>query len=374
MTVTEARRRFPHTWTGMVYLNHAAVSPVSFHVREAIGKYLEKRSLKGIEPYPWAIRMMMETKQLLGSLINARPDDIAFVLNTSEGLNILASGLDWKPGDHIVLGAVEFPANIYPFLNLKRLGVEVELMDGEDNLITPELITKSLRPTTKLVSVSSVQFLTGQRLDVTAIGKLCRERDILFAVDAIQALPHSRVDVIADNIDFLSSGSHKWLMSPEGTAFIYCGERALSRVRQAHLGWTSVTNPFDFSALDPERLRPDAGRFENGTLNYVGMSGLKASLEFFSEFGLEEITKRILDHSGYLIDRLGSHGINVITPKDESLRAGIVSFEMNNAEAVYERLLKSEVVISIRSGKLRVSPHFYNTEEELRKFIATLVD
>lgn len=374
MTLTEARKQFPHTWTDAVYLNHAAVSPISFAVREAVAKYLERRALKGIEPYPWAMKMMLETKMLLGSMINARPDDIAFVLNTSDGLNILASGLAWKSGDHIILHAVEFPANLYPFLNLRRLGVDVEILRSEDQLITPQQIAAAIRPETKLVSVSSVQFLTGQKLDVHAIGKICRENDILFAVDAIQALPHTRVNVVEDTIDFLSSGSHKWLMSPEGTAFIYCGERALSRISQAYLGWTSVTEPFDFAALDTARLRPDAGRFENGTLNYVGMSGLKASLELFTEFGHEQITTNVMQYSGYLIERLLSHGIHVITPKDDAMRAGIVTFEMDDAEGTYARLLKQNVVISLRSGKLRVAPHFYNTEDELRKFMIALLD
>ncbi len=374
MTVTEARKQFPHTWTDTVYLNHAAVSPISFAVREGVGKYLEKRALKGIEPYPWAMKMMLETKILLGGLINAHAEDIAFVLNTSDGLNILATGLDWKAGDHIILNAVEFPANLYPFLNLKRFGVDVEILQSEDQMITPEQIKAAIRPETKLVSVSSVQFMTGQKLDVNAIGKICSEHDILFAVDAIQALPHARFDVVADNIDFVSCGSHKWLMSPEGTAWVYASQRALARINQCSLGWTSVTNPFDFAALDPTRLRPDAGRFENGTLNYVGMSGLKASLEVFNSFGLEQMTRNVLDLSGYLHDRLSLRGINVITPKAEALRAGIVTFEFENADAVHERLLKQDVVISLRVGKLRVSPHFYNTEEELRKFMIALLD
>jgi cysteine desulfurase / selenocysteine lyase len=374
MTVTEARKQFPHTWTETVYLNHAAVSPISFAVREGVGKYLEKRALKGIEPYPWAMKMMLETKIMLGALINARAEDIAFVLNTSDGLNILATGLDWKAGDHIILNAVEFPANLYPFLNFKRFGVNVEILHSDDQLITPEQIAAAIRPETKLVSVSSVQFMTGQKLNLNAIGKICREKDILFAVDAIQGLPHARFDVIADNIDFVSCGSHKWLMSPEGTAWVYANERALSRISQAYLGWTSITNPFDHTAIDPTRLRPDSGRFENGTLNYVGMSGLKASLEFFNEFGLEQMTRNVLDLSGYLHDRLSSRGINVITPKDEAARAGIITFDFDNAEAVHARLLKQDVVISLRVGRLRVSPHFYNTEEELRKFMIALLD
>jgi len=374
MTVEEARKQFPHTWSEIVYLNHAAVAPISFRVREAVDNYLTKRSLKGIEPYPWAQKMAMETKVLLAQMLHTKAENFAFVLNTGEGLNILASGLDWKPGDRVLINTIEFPTNTYPFLNLERQGVIVDRIEPINGEILPEQIEQAIKPETRLVSISFVQFLTGAKADVKRIGEICKKHNILFAVDAIQGLPHSYINVEDSNIDFLSSGSHKWMMSPEGIAFIYVNERARKAIHQSHLGWTSVSEPFNFSLQDPERLREDAGRYEIGMQNFIGIAGLKASLEFFFEFGLENIERKVLDHSHYLIDRLSLRGVEVLTPAEETHRSGIVSFALDNAEATHERLMKKEVVTSIRQGRIRVSPHFYNTEEELRKFLVELFD
>ena len=373
MTIGEARKQFAHTWSNMVYLNHAAISPMSFRVRDAVGKYLERRSLKGIEPYPWAQAMLLKTKTLLGLLLHCDAQDIAFVLNTSDGLNVLASGLEWKQGDRVLLNSLEFPSNVYPFLNLERLGVVVDFVEPTNGRITPEAIEAKITDRTKLVSLSFVQFLTGERADVEKIGAMLRARGILFAVDAIQGIPHIAINVVRSHIDFLASGSHKWLMAVEGTGFIYVGERARTLIRQASLGWTSIENPFDFTPR-PEMLREGAARYENGTLNFAAIAGLKAALEFFFEFGQAEAEARVLELSGYLIDRLSSRGVEVITPKEASARAGIVTFEFADAESVHKRLLEKEIVISIRNGKLRASPHFYNTEDEVRALYLALFD
>lgn len=374
LDISEARRQFPHTWTDTIYLNHAAISPMSFRVRDAVDKYLTKRSLKGIEPYPWALKMAQETKGLIASTINCCADQVAFVLNTSDGLNVLATGLDWSRGDHLLIHKVEFPSNQYPFLNLVRRGVNVEVFDTADRFVTAAAIAERIRPETKIVSVSAVQFLTGEKLDLAAIGTLCREKNILFCVDAIQAIPHSPIDFAGMHIDFLATGSHKWLMSPEGTGFIVVGDRALAQITQSNLGWTSVANPFDHLNLDVARLRPDAGRFENGTLNYPGISGLNAALKMFHEFGLQDIERHILDLTDYLVDRLSTHGFAIVTPLERERRAGIVTFEAVDPESMHARLLEKNIVISLRGGKLRVSPHFYNTEDELRMFINALVE
>jgi cysteine desulfurase/selenocysteine lyase len=373
MTIDQARREFPHTMTDMVYLNHAAVAPLSFRVRDAVDRYQTRRALKGIEPYPWIMKTVQETRELLAQMIHARADQMAFVLNTSDGLNIIAQGLDWEPGDRVLLNDLEFPANVYPFLNLKKRGVEIDIIQTKDGKVTRDEIADHLKDKTKLVSLSHVQFATGAKADLTAIGKLCRERDILFAVDAIQSLPHCSIDVERDNIDFLSSGSHKWMMADTGAAFVYAGDRAIERIHQASLGWTSIDNAFDFT-LRPEELRAGAARFENGTLNFAGITALNASLKFFFEFGLKEIERNVLDLSGYLIDRLQQRGVEVITPTNEREHAGIVSFNFPDAEKVFERLHKQNIIISLRQGRLRVSPHFYNTEEEVRKLVVGLFE
>ncbi len=381
MTKDQARREFPHTMGDMVYLNHAAVAPLSFRVRDAVDRYQTRRALKDIEPYPWIMKTVQETRELLANMIHARAEQIAFVMNTSDGLNIIAQGLDWQPGDRVLLNDLEFPANAYPFLNLQRRGVEIDMIKknpllkkegaGAGYSITPEDIRSHLTPRTKLVTISHVQFGTGAKADLTTIGKICRERNILFAVDAIQSLPHSFIDVERDNIDFLACGSHKWMMSGEGAGFIYASDRAIGCIHQASLGWTSIDDPFDFN-LRPDELRTGAARFENGTLNFAGITALNASLKFFFEFGLKDIERNVLDLSGYFIDRLEQRGVEVITPSDEREHAGIVSFTFPDAETVFERLQKQNIILSLRQGRLRVSPHFYNTEEEIKKLMVGL--
>jgi selenocysteine lyase/cysteine desulfurase len=367
MTFEDARRQFPHIWTDMIYLNHAAISPLPFVVRDAVDKYLERRALKGIEPYPWANKIAFETKNLLADLLHTKSERIAFMLNTDEGINLLASGIGWKDGDRILLYRYEYPANVYPYLNQKRLrGAAVDFMEPEDGRITIDLIKRHLRPETKLLSLSFVQFLTGFRSDLEAIGKLCKERNIIFAVDAIQGLPHSFIDVEKSNIDFLAAGAHKWMMGTEGTAFIYVSEKMQNTIRQSSMGASSVTNPFNFFDYDPGRLRGDASRYEGGTLNFPGIAALNAALKFHAEFGFAKIEKRVLEHSAYLISRFKTHGVKVLTPEKESERAGIISVEIEKPEEVLERLRKKNMIVAVRGGKLRLSPHFYNTEEELR--------
>ena len=373
MTKEQARREFPHTSTDIVYLNHAAVAPLSFRVRDAVDRYYTRRALKGIEPYPWIMKTIQETRELLAELIGGRPEQIAFTLNTTDGINIIAQGIDWQPGDHVLINDLEFPANAYPFLNLRRQGVEADIIKTAHFRVTENEIAEQLTTRTKLVSLSHVQFGTGAKADLTAIGKLCRERDILFAVDAIQSLPHTSLDVERDKIDFLACGGQKWMMSDTGIAFIYASDRALERMHQGYLGWTSIENPFDFT-LRPEELRTGAGRFENGTLNFAGITAMNASLKFFFEFGLKEMERAVLDLSGYLIDRLERQGIEVITPREASEHSGIVSFNFPDAEKVFERLHNQNIIISLRQGRLRVSPHFYNTEEEVKKLIAGLME
>ncbi len=345
-----------------------------FRVRDAVDKYLERRALKGIESYPWANKIAFETKNLLADLLHTKSERIAFTLNTAEGVSLLASGIDWKNGDRILLYRYEYPANVYPYLNQRRHGVEIDFMEPEDYRITLDEIKKHVTPKTKLIALSFVQFLTGFRSDVEAIGKFCREQNIIFAVDAIQGLPHSSIDVEKSNIDFLAAGSHKWMMGTEGTAFVYISDRLQKIIHQSSMGAASVTAPFNFFDFDTDRLRNDASRYENGTLNFPGIAALNAALKFHGEFGFAEIEKRVLDHSSYLISRFKTEGVKILTSETQAERAGIVSVEIENPEEVLERLQKKNIIAAVRGGKLRFSPHFYNTEEELRAAINVIFE
>jgi cysteine desulfurase/selenocysteine lyase len=374
MTIEDARRQFPHTWTDMIYLNHAAISPLPFVVRDAVDRYLERRALKGIESYPWANKMALETKGLIADLLHTKPERIAFTLNTAEGVSILASGIDWQPGDRILLYRYEYPANVYPYLNQKRYGVEIDYMEPHDWRITLDVVKKHVTPRTRLLSLSFVQFLTGFRAEVEAIGKFCKEQNIIFAVDAIQGLPHSYIDVEKSNIDFLATGSHKWIMGTEGLGFVYISERAQSLIHQKSMGAASVSHPFNFFDFDVDRLRDDASRYENGTLNFPGIAALNAVMKFHADFGFAEIEKQVLAHSAYLISRFKTRGVKILTPDNESERAGIVSIEIEEPEELLERLQKKNIVVAVRAGKLRLSPHFYNTEEELRTAVNVIFE
>jgi cysteine desulfurase/selenocysteine lyase len=375
MTLEDARRQFPHTWTDKIYLNHAAISPLPFVVRDAIDKHLEKRALKGIETYPWANEDAYKTKTLLAERLSTKPERIAFTLNTAEGVSILASGLTWQQGDRILLYRYEYPANVYPYLLQRKHGVEVDFMDPQDWRITLDVIKSHVTPQTKLISVSSVTSLTGFKPDLEAIGNFCKENNIIFAVDAIQSIPHVALDVEKYNIDFVAAGAHKWLMGSEGAAFIYVSQKMQNLIHQSSMGATSVSQTFDkLFEFDTDRLRDDASRYENGTLNFPGIAGLHAALEFHKEFGYLEMEKRILEHSSYIISRLKSRGVNVLTPEKESERSGIVSFEIEKPDEVLKRLQSKDIVLALRSGKLRFSAHFYNTEEEVKTAVKAIFE
>ncbi len=367
MTLDEARRQFPHTWSEMIYLNHAAISPMSFRVREAVNNFLERRSLKGIESFPWAPKMAVETKKLIAERLGTTAERIAFTLNTSEGMNIFAEGIQWQPEDRVLLYRYEYPTNVYPFLNQARKGVVIDFFETSDGRITVDALKEHITPKTKLISLSSVQFLNGFRSDLESIGAFCSENNILFSVDAIQSFPHIPIDVVRSKIDFLACGSHKWLMSPEGLAFVYVSEKAQAIIKQASMGWMSMKNAFNHFDFDVSRLRDDAWRYENGSMPYHAIAGMKASLEFFGEFGYDEIYRRTLDHTGLLIDLCISNGAEVHTPKNENERAGIVTLVVNDPEKTLQRLEENHIIAAVRGGKLRLSPYFYTTEEEVRK-------
>lgn len=374
MTITEARKQFPHTWTDMIYMNHAAISPISFRVREAVGKYLERRSLSDIECFPWALKMAFEGKKLIAARLGTTPDRIAYVMNTADGLNILASGLDWKQGDRVLLYRYEYPTNVYPFLIRKRDGVEVDLYDAANHRITVDVIKEHLTPETKLISLSMVQFSTGYHADIEAIGKLCKERNIIFSLDAIQAFPHMHFDVEKWNVDFVSVGGHKWLMSPEGIGFIYVSNRVQKLISQSWMGSTSVKNPFNHFEFDVDRIRDDAGRYENGMLNYQGIAALKASLEFQQEFGFDKVHNHTLFLTSRFADLFTQRGIKIVSPQGARETSGIIAVEIENVEEIFKKLQAKDIHVAVRRGFLRMSPFFYNTEEEVKKVINTVFD
>ncbi|MHB1049151.1 MAG: aminotransferase class V-fold PLP-dependent enzyme [Bacteroidota bacterium] len=366
------RSWFPHIQTGKIWLNHAAISPVSKRVHAVIEKHLQNRSFGDIDVYPSVIASCEKTKSNLAALINATPDRIAFVPNTSEGLNILANGLEWKSGDRIILNDIEFPTNVVPFLNLKRHGVETDFVKSANGEVLIDDIERAITPSTKLLSISSVQFLTGYNADLAAIGSLCKKHNIIFCVDAIQGLGVVPTDVKEMQIDFLSGGGNKWLMGLMGLGFVYVSSDLQERIRQKHVGWTSNRNFFgDFFNYRID-LDETARRYENGTQNYLAVAALGESTSILLEVGIDSIREHVLEITDHIIAFADEHHFDVVTPREKPKRAGIVTLKHAEAKTIFDDLNEQRINISMREGMLRIAPHFYNSEEDLHALFSIL--
>lgn len=364
------RGEFPHL-QNRIYLNHAAISPQNLRAKAAMENFWKDRLENNIGFWPDAIDRKDELKEKISRLINAGQEQIALVANTSAGLNILAGGLKWRRGDRILLNDFEFPSNVIPFLNLQRLGVQVDFVRHRNGEIRVEDILQKIKPRTRLISISFVEFLNGFRNDLKTIGEICRERGIIFSVDAIQGLGALKLDVENFQIDFLSSGGHKWLMWPAGLGFVYISSRIFDHVYPAQAGWLSVKTPWNFFDYR-QGFAPGARRFECGTFNTGAIISANATLEMMLEIGPEEIEKKILENTDLLMRELSNMGFELFSPLENQHRSGIVTFFHPDAENLANYLKQNRVTISLREGGIRVSPHFYNNETDLESFLENL--
>jgi cysteine desulfurase / selenocysteine lyase len=365
MSIEQVRSLFPHLDTGQIYFNHAAIGPWSKKVLARISEYASQRSGEMVENYPFFLEKNAGAKEKLGKMLGATPDRLAWVDNVSNGLNILANGLEWKTDDRIVLNDIEFPSNIYPFLNLQRLGVEIDMIKSRNGVVDIEDIEKVITPKTRLVSISSVQFLSGYRADINAIGELCKKHGIIFCVDVIQGAGVVEIDVLKSNIDYLSGGTQKWLMSSQGLSYIYTTEELQKKIVPKNVGWTSVNDAWNLLNYDLT-LRPTADSLQCGTINVLGVCIFEATLDIFLGFGMENIEKRILENSKRFISKLSEIGLDPILkniPKKNI--AGIVSFKHEKANQIFVKLQQKKIFCAVREGMIRFSPHFYNTFEEI---------
>ncbi|HQP72603.1 MAG TPA: aminotransferase class V-fold PLP-dependent enzyme [Acidobacteriota bacterium] len=348
-----------------IYLNHAAVGPLPAYVLAAARHYLEAISRDGDHHWQETLQVIEETRALLAELVGARPEEIAFTRNASEGISVLANGLDWEPGDNVVLPAIEFPANVFPWQNLARRGVDVRYVPLRDGRCEAADIIVRVDGRTRVVSVSSVQFFNGFRLDLAPLGAFCRSRGVLFCVDAIQQLGALPLDVGSGSVDFLACGGHKWLMSGEGIGFLYCRAELLDRLHPAAVGWMGVR---DWEHMLNYRLEfpPAARRFETGNLSAFGVHNLKAAVGRYLRLGPAAVAARILALAELAAEAAGQRGWTVLSP-DGPARSGIVSFRVPGRDAadLVARLTAVGVQVAVRNGAIRMSPHYYNTAAEV---------
>jgi selenocysteine lyase/cysteine desulfurase len=372
MDIQKARSLFPYLKTGKIYLGHASAAPLSTYVVDRLKDYIYVRSETKIDDYVAVIKAMENVKKGLADLINSTPDRIAFTDNTNNGLNMLAQSVVWKKGDRIILNDVEFPANVYPFMNLKNLGVEIDFVKSHDGIASAEDIINAITPATKLISVSQVQFISGYRVDLDLIGKACNEKGIIFSVDAIQGLGAVRLDVKKSNIDFISCGTQKWLLGLQGLAFIYLSKELQESMEPKQKGWLSVEDAWNL--LDYNLVgKKSADVFQNGTMNYPGIHAMDASLTLLKEFGAEEIEERIINNSVYFISRLKEIGLTpYLYGLDRKYLSGIVTFIHPSADKIFHELLRRNIISSLRESGIRFAHHFYNTTDDIDKVISAL--
>ena len=368
----EWREQFPVT-ENYIYMNHAGIAPLSVRARDAMREFLNDATDDGaIHSEDWATTAEA-CRQSAAKLIRANPSEIAFMKNTTQGILLAANGIDWREGENVVTTAVEFPANVYPWWSLReRYGVETRMVAERDGRISINDLEAAIDSRTRALTISHVEFASGFRHDIQAIGEICRDKGIWFVVDAIQSVGVIEVDVKACNIDILAADGHKWLCAPEGAAIFYCAEERQDQLINTNLGWAGVVNPRDFLNynLTP---KPDATRFEEGSYNSIGLFGLRAAIDLLLEIGVPQIEKRVLDLTGRLIDGLQSKGYNVTTPTKDSERSGIVVFrsDRHSTTELYE-LFQRVNVISAERGGLRLSPHYYNSTEEIEQVLEIL--
>ncbi len=367
------RSEFPVTET-YIYMNHAGVAPLSRPVRDAMTGFLEDATVNGAVNAKLWENAAEACRDVAAQLINADATEIAFMKNTTQGILIAANGIDWRAGDNVVTMAVEFPANVYPWWSLKeRYGVQTRMVPERVGRIHIEDVAAAIDERTRVVTISHVEFASGFRNDIQALGEICRERDIWFVVDAIQSLGAIEVDVKSCNVDILAADGHKWLLAPEGAAIFYCADEKQERLINTNVGWASVVNPRDFLNYDLTQ-KPDATRFEEGSYNSVGLYGLKAAIELLLDIGISTIEAHILELTEHLMTGLKAKGYRVVTPRADSERAGIVIFESNQhtPAEIYEMLHAENIITAERGSGVRVSPHLYNTTSEIERLLEVL--
>jgi len=367
-------QEFPILQQGL-YVNHAAVGPWPRSTAAAVQAFAEENMRQGSADYKTWYRRECTLRDRLAELLNAPSGaDIALLKNTTEGICAVAYGLDWQAGDNVVLPAGEFPSNRLPWLAQARWGVEIREVDIHAAADAEAALLAAMDERTRLLSVSSVQWTDGFRLDLERLGSACRRRGALFFVDAIQQLGALPLDVQSCHADFLAADGHKWLLAPEGIAVFYCREEVRDRLSLQQVGWHMVDESWRF---DRQEWQPSASalRFEAGSPNSLGQAALLASVELLLGFGMQEVARRVLANTEALFRSLRAMpGIQITSRPEPERRSGIVSFRHSRIDAahLHSQLVADGVACVVRDRAIRLSPHFYQGEPQMTELAARI--
>lgn len=361
------RSLFSHT-ERVVYLNHAAVSPPPVKTIEAVTAQMKDVAENGSLHYRQWVAVRERARKLAAGMIGAQPQQVAFMRNTSDALSTIANGLRWREGENIVTFRGEFPSNIYPWLRLREAAnVEVRFCEERDGRVDVDELISLIDGKTRIVAISHVQYASGFRADLERIGRAARRHDALLVVDVIQGMGALPINVEAELIDAAAGACHKWLLTPEGVGLLYLSERARERIQPTLVGWMSVPDPEDYSNFEQEWAHGTLA-WETGTAPTALIHGLDASLSLLQETGIERIAAHLSELTDYLCERLRHRNYEIISSRRAGEKSQIVCIEHRGEwtpMALYVHLKKQGIIAAPRGARLRISPHLYNTAEEI---------
>ncbi|MCX7959645.1 MAG: aminotransferase class V-fold PLP-dependent enzyme [Deltaproteobacteria bacterium] len=363
--IEDIRKHFPIT-NNHRFFNHASISPMPFDVADAIKEFNEDIMHHGnMHERRW-IRQVEKTREMYARLINAEPEEIAFIKSTSQAISIICKGMKFRKGEKILTADVEFPANIYPWMAMTPKGVEIKFVGAKDGRIDPRDIEKSIDAKTKIVALSLVEYGSGFRNYVEEIGEICKKKGIFFYLDGIQGIGAIPVDVKKFNVDFMSTAASKWLFGPHGVAILYIRKDIINEIGYEEVSWRSV-----IEEESRKNFRMDtkafARKFEGDNANFSGIIGFGAALKFREGIGNNVIYRLLSKNVDLIFEELKRRKYLIFGPVSSSERAGIISVTHPefSCEELVARLLAENIIVSIRNNHLRISPHFYQTEEEI---------
>ena len=372
----QIRALFPIT-ERLVYLNSAAVSPPPATAIAAAKAQLDDVQMDGSINFGAWLATKERARKRLAALMGARPEQVAFMRNTSDGLSCIANGLAWQAGDNLVTFRGEFPSNMYPWLRLREAaGVEARLCEERDGRVDVEQLLRLIDAKTRVVALSYVQFASGFRADLERIGRAARAVDALFVVDLIQGLGVLPLDVTAQFVDAAAGAGHKWLMAPEGVGYLYLSNRARERLTPTLLGWVSLADANNMQDLE-QPLKPGAGPWETGTCGMALLYGLNESLKLIHETGVPRIAAYLEELTDYLCAGLAGKDYRIVSSRRAGEKSQIVCVQHRDSMrwppmALYKHLQERGIIVSPRNDRLRIAPHFYNTPADIDALLAAL--
>ena len=370
---SELRSLFPVTKSS-IYLNHAAVSPLSIPTLEAIENQLRDVRDYGSAHYQSWIAIKDNARALLADLLGARPEQVAFMRNTSDALSTVANGLNWKSGDNLVTFEREFPANVYPWLRLRDVyGVEIRMCRERDGSVDLGELENLVNEHTRVIAISHVQYASGFRSDLERLGRIARKNDALLVVDTIQSLGVVPIDLEAELVDVAAGASHKWLLGPEGVGYLYLSDRARERIQPTLVGWVSVADPEDYNNFE-QGLSRGTLPWETGTGPAALIHGLEASLRLLKSVGVAAVSAYLEELTDHLCAQVLKKGYRLVSSRERPAKSQIVCIQHPDIPAMrlYGVLKSNHVITAPRGDRLRIAPHLYNTIEEINFLVDCL--